>query len=78
VSAGTAACVGFVVESGVRVSAKDHATCVECDAVVRVCCAVIEQVMDVFFYVLGGVCFASGDGVEGGQYFIVYGTRIIE
>ncbi len=47
-SAGTAACVGFVVESGVRVSAKDHATCVECDAVVRVCCAVIEQVMDVF------------------------------
>ena len=76
--AGTATSVGFVIEAGVRVSAKDHVTCVVGDAAVRVCCAVIEQVMDDFFCVLSCVCLTSGDGVEGCQYLIVDGAGIIE
>ena len=74
----TAASVGFVVESGVGVSTENHFAFVVGGAVVRIGGAVIEEMVDCLFCGFSGVGLASGDGVEGGQNFVVNCTGIVE
>jgi len=74
----TAASVGFVIESGVGVSTANHFTFVVGGAVVRIGGAVIEDMVDCLFCGFSGVGLASGDGVEGGQNFVVNCAGIVE
>jgi len=60
------------------VSTENHFACVVGDAVVRIGGAVIEVMVDCLFCGFSGVGLASGDGVEGGQNFVVNCTGIVE
>ena len=74
----TAASVGFITRSGVGVSTENHFAFVVGGAVVRIGGAVIEEMVDCLFCGFSGVGLASGDGVEGGQNFVVNCTGIVE
>ena len=62
----------------IRMSGKDHGTGTISDSISRICCNIVEELVDSYGGVLSGMCLLGADGTECGKEFVIHRAGIIE
>ena len=77
-SSRSAAGIGLIEKTCIRMGAQDHVTGPVHNAVSWIGSDIVEKEVNCLFSGHGSVCLASGNGTEGNQKFVVDRSGIVE